>query len=333
MLTLSGLLKIEYIHQPKYLFRRIVRQLTGDFSKSKVAAPMEHRQSNDFDLPWGLKIEANPEEEHGKILQTLGVIDLVVTESIWRLLEPNSTFLDVGANIGYMTSVAIARLESFPESRGKAIAYEPHPDIYANFLQRNTDRWSSQANRTQITLHQIALSDRNGSTLLSIPIDFAGNQGLAQVVHPSDDPDRFSSLNSNNQNAVDVAAPLVDRLSIQCQRLDDCLPSNEIVNLMKIDVEGHELAVFKGALKCLQEQRIHHIIFEAHDGYPSELTNLLETYGYTIFGIDRQFFGPRLVAPGSDSDAVKWLPRNYIATSQPSQVISAFSQRGWQIFK
>lgn len=319
MSTLTGLLKIEYIYQPKYLAGRIISQLTGQ---------IPDRKSKTYQLPWGLTIEANPDEEHGKILQTLGVIDLTVTESIWRLLAPNNTFLDVGANIGYMTSVAIARLESFRESMGKVVAYEPHPDIYANFLQPNVDRWRNTAERTQITLHQMALSDRSGSTLLDIPVDFAGNQGLAQVVH-TDNSVRFDS----HQNFGGVAAPLEHQISIECQRLDDCLASNEIVNLMKIDVEGHELAVFKGAAKFLQEQRIHHIIFEAHDGYPSALTDLLEVNGYTIFGVDRQFFGPRLVAPSSDRAAVHWLPRNYIATCQPAQVARSFARRGWQIFQ
>ncbi len=320
MPTLSGLLKIEYIHQPKYLWRRIIAQLTG----RRDPAP----HNCEFDLPWGLQITANPEEEHGKILQTLGVIDLTVTESIWRLLEPDSTFLDVGANIGYMTSVAIGRLASFPHSTGKTIAYEPHPEIYAS-LQQNVERWRSHADalseqlsqRTQITLHQIALSDRNGSTVLSIPVDFSGNQGLAQVVHSADANDRHS----DDRN--------VQQLAIECQRLDDCFARDGIVNLMKIDVEGHELAVFKGASNCLKEQRIYHIIFEAHDGYPSPLTDLLESYGYTILGVERQLSGPRLVAPGSEADSVHWLPRNYIATCQPATVERAFRQGGWQIFK
>ncbi len=315
MSTLSGLLKIEYIHQPQYLWRRIITQLTG-----RVPDP----DNREFHLPWGLTIEANPLEEHGKILQTLGVIDLVVTESIWRLVAPNSTFLDVGANIGYMTSVAVARLESFPDSTGKAIAYEPHPSIFAN-LQRNADRWQTSTTHTQVTLHQVALSDRNGSTQLAIPVDFAGNQGLAQVVHTAGDLDRVAVQLAHNQN--------VDRLSIDCQRLDDCLTGNEIVSLMKIDVEGHELAVFKGAAQHLQAHRIHHIIFEAHDGYPSDVSSYLEQYGYQIFGIERQLSGPLLVAPGSTSEAVNWLPRNYIATCQPAVLNSAFNQSGWQIFK
>jgi FkbM family methyltransferase len=316
MPNLAGLFKIEYVCQPKYLLRRISSQLTGS---------VRDRESTNFPLPWGLTISANPDEEHGEILRTLGVIDLSVTESIWRLLEPNSTFLDIGANIGYMTSVAIGRLESFPQSHGKVIAYEPHPDIYTNFLECNVNRWRSQIKHTQVILHQIALSDRNGMTELAIPVDFERNQGLAQVIPISEDPSHFLLQYSNNQN--------FDRIPIQCQKLDDCLADDETIDLMKIDVEGHELAVFKGASNHLNQQQIHHIIFEAHDAYPSALTDLLESYGYTIFGIDRHLLGPRLVAPGSDADSVAWLPRNYLATCKSAAVVRAFSDGGWQIFK
>jgi FkbM family methyltransferase len=316
MSTLAGLLKIEYVYQPKYLFQRIFQPFKGNIS---------HQETAEFKLRWGLTITANPYEEHGKILNRLGIIDLNVTESIWRLLKPDSTFLDVGANIGYMTSVAIARLESLPDSNGKVIAYEPHPGIYNNFLQPNVDRWISQIDRTQVTLHQVALSDRNGTTELAIPVEFSQNQGLAQVISISEDAEEFVIKHSSSQS--------FERIAIECQRLDDCLGSSEIVDLMKIDVEGHELAVFEGGAKCLEEHRIHHIIFEAHDGYHTPLTDLLESKGYTIFGIDRHFTGPKLVEAGLDSDAVKWLPKNYIATCRSLEVVEAFRTSGWQIFQ
>jgi FkbM family methyltransferase len=316
MSTLAGLLKVEYVYQPNYLFKRIFQPLKGSIS---------HQQTAEFKLRWGLTITANPYEEHGKILNRLGIIDLNVTESIWRLLKPDSTFLDVGANIGYMTSVAIARLESFPDSNGKVIAYEPHPGIYNNFLQPNVDRWISQIDRTQVILHQVALSDCTGATELAIPVEFSQNQGLAQVISISEDAEEFVIKHSTSQS--------FDRIAIECQRLDDCLGSSEIVDLMKIDVEGHELAVFEGCIKCLEEHRIHHIIFEAHDGYHTPLTDLLESKGYTIFGIDRHFTGPKLVEAGLDSDAVKWLPKNYIATCRSLEVVEAFRTSGWQIFQ
>jgi FkbM family methyltransferase len=255
----------------------------------------------------------------------LGIIDLSVTESIWRLLKPTSTFLDVGANIGYMTSVAIARLESFPQSKGRIIAYEPHPGIYNKFLQPNVDRWKSQIDRTQVILHQVALSDRSGATELAIPVEFGQNQGLAQVIPISEGIEKFVVKHSSSQS--------FDRVAIECQKLDDCLASGETVDLMKIDVEGHELSVFKGGAKCIKEHRIHHIIFEAHDVYPSPLTDLLESQGYEIFGVDRHFAGPKLVAAGLDSDAVKWLPKNYIATCRSAEVMNAFSTSSWQVFQ
>lgn len=312
MPNLLGLLKIEYLYQPQFLVKRLLAPVLGN----------SHADDREFQLPWGLRIEANPAEEHGKILQTLGVIDTIVSEAIWRLLAPESTFFDVGANIGYMSAVAVGRLASFPQSTGKVIAFEPHPEIFAH-LQRNVGKWQTNidVDRPQIVLHQSALSDRDGTSTLAIPVNFDGNQGLASVVHAEP-----------ATAAATLAQERLEHLPIECRRLDDLLGADETIDVMKIDVEGHELAVFTGAIQCLQQQRIHHIIFEAHDGYPSELTMLLESYGYKIWGIDRRLSGPCLVAPDSDRAAVHWLPKNLIATCQPAQVQSAFDRGGWQIF-
>lgn len=58
MPALAGLFKIEYIYQPKYLLRRIIDSLTG------YIGHVAEIDSANFYLPWGLTIQANPEEEH-----------------------------------------------------------------------------------------------------------------------------------------------------------------------------------------------------------------------------------------------------------------------------
>jgi FkbM family methyltransferase len=318
MPKISGLLKTEYLYQPKYLFTRIKQELHLD--KSDIAIT-----DSCFDLPWGLKIKADLNEEHGKILDTLGIIDLSVTEAIWRLLKPDSTFLDVGANIGYMTSVAIARLESFDSHRGRVIAFEPHPDIYID-LTDNVNRWRSPSVKTVITLERLALSNETGATMLAIPIEFEGNRGLSQVVPVSSNPDDFTVKYSS-----DSSKQYLKKIPIQCQRLDDYLSTNDSIDLMKVDVEGHELAVFEGASRCLERNQIRHILFEDHEHYPNSVSNFLETKGYTILAIDRQLFSPKIVTP-SLQNPVSWLPNSYIATCDPQDVFESFKKSGYQIF-
>ncbi len=318
MSNLAGLFKTEYLYQPKYLFSRIKQELHfSDLNRATI--------DGDFRLPWGLTIKADPNEEHGKILSTLGIIDLSVTEAIWRLLKPGNTFLDVGANIGYMTSVALARLESFSDPSGRIIAYEPHPDIYLD-LETNVDRWKSQLVKTKVTLEKLALSNQTGSAMLSVPSEFETNRGLSQVLSASsdlDDPVMGYSSKLLNQDT--------EKISIQCQKIDDYLSDDDSVDLMKVDVEGHELAVFEGATRCLSLHKIRHILFENHNLYPDPVSDLLESKGYTVLSINRQLFGPKLVAP-SCLNSVSWLPNSYLATCDPNDAFMSFKKSGYQVF-
>ncbi|WP_310426774.1 FkbM family methyltransferase [Chamaesiphon sp. VAR_48_metabat_135_sub] len=315
MSHIAGLLKTEYLYQPKYLLARIKQELHfGNSDRSSGAS--------DFDLPWGLTITADRQEEHGKILATLGIIDLSVTEAIWRLLKPGNTFLDVGANIGYMTSVAIARLESFNGLSGRVIAFEPHPDIYRD-LTANVDRWRSQPVKTEVTLERLALSNETGFATLEIPREFKSNRGLSHVVS--------ASSNLNDLNIKYPSKQSAQKIPIQCRRLDDYWSADNSIDLMKVDVEGHELAVFEGASRCLSLRQIRHILFEDHEHYPNQVTNFLESKGYTILAIDRKLFSPKIVEP-YHLNLVSWLPNSYLATCKPQDVFKSFERSRYQIF-
>ena len=164
--------------------------------------------------------------------------------------------------------------------------------------------------------------------MLVIPIEFESNRGLSQVVPIvpiSSNPDDFSvSSNSLKQDT--------NKISIQCQRLDDYLSVDDSIDLMKVDVEGHELAVFEGASRCLELHQIRHILFEDHEHYPNSVSNFLEDKGYTILAIDRQLFSPKIVLP-STKNSITWLPNSYLATCDPQDIFNSFKKSGYQIFE
>src|SRR5882724_1375106 len=113
MLRISEKLnKPEYWFRPRQLCRKAFFEL-GYYTRTASAWVY---------LPWGLRVAVNPHESIGKSLLTHGVYDLAVSETIWRLTEPGDSCLDVGANIGYMTSLlAVRAAES-----GKVFSFEPH---------------------------------------------------------------------------------------------------------------------------------------------------------------------------------------------------------------
>lgn len=303
-MRLTSILKPEYFYQPKLGLKRLLRlqpSATSDFTSQK--------------LPWGLSIRVRSEEEHGRILSRLGVIDLAVTEALWRLTDPGETAVDVGANIGYMTAVLAARLNAAPG--GNVWAFEAHPEIFQE-LKYNVEQWLQRLNNVAIELQPIAISSNQGSVSLGIPEAFISNRGLATVL--TEDP--TSVPNSSNTLKTFV---------VQSASLDKHFPSPAQIGVLKIDVEGHELHVLQGATNLLQDQRVRDCIFEEHREYPTEVTHHFEELGYSVFRIQRRFFGPALLQPESKIARTQWLPTSFLATQQPDRAISRFQARGWKV--
>jgi FkbM family methyltransferase len=162
------------------------------------------------------------------------------------LSMPDRISVDVGANRG-VYAIAMAR-----HARG-VLAVEPNPEL-ARFLRRALPR--------RCTVLCCALSDESGVAALRIPL-IAGQEEtyLASLHHEGEGPARV------------VEVPL--------KRLDDCVDGP--VGLIKIDVEGHELAVLRGADRVLREYGPN-LLIEAEErhrpGAVASITSFLADYGY-----------------------------------------------------
>jgi hypothetical protein len=84
----------------------------------------------------------------------------------------------------------------------------------------------------------------------------------------------------------------VERVSVRTERLDDVLADGPPPALIKIDVEGAELGVLKGAVETLQRHRPH-VLFEHGAGgadlygtTPVEVFDLLDAVELRIFDLD-----------------------------------------------
>ena len=304
-MRLSCIFKPEYFYQPRLILRRLL-----PFRPPSTTGFVDEK------LPWGMHIRVHPFEEHGKILFRLGVIDLAVTETLWRLADPGELAVDVGANIGYMTAVLAARVGSIPS--GCVWAFEAHPEIFEE-LKYNVEQWEKQLKNTQFIVHNIAVSEQRGTVKLSIPESFSTNRGLAAVVTNDENIKESSHINSKD-------------LIVESCSLDDIFPTQEI-GILKIDVEGHELQVIKGAINLLKQGRIRDCVFEEHREYPTPVTTFFETMGYSVFRIKRNFKGLALLAPNSKIPRTHWQPTSFMATRNPDRAISAFQEHAWQVLK
>jgi FkbM family methyltransferase len=160
-----------------------------------------------------------------KILSA-GYFERWVDTFLERVLKPGYVAIDVGANSGCHTLV----MANAVGSKGKVVAFEPNPRMFDR-LQANV-----QLNRfDNVDLCPVALSDQNGIVTLHIPKVGDYNQGLGSI------------HSANLENASDQID--VPKISLDDWVNQHC-PSR--IDLIKIDVEGHEMLVFKGAYQTLK---------------------------------------------------------------------------------
>lgn len=166
--------------------------------------------------------------------------DLAAQRVIRRILGPGDIFVDVGANIGMLTLAAAAVVGR----EGTILAFEPNADARARLRQH------VEMNRlAQVQVFDLALSSERGESILTMPTDSSGR----------------STLRQENSAAHKT-------FSIQTAMLDDFvdhIPSDRRV-LVKIDTEGFELNVLKGASRLLARPHVA-VLAEITDAWLREL--------------------------------------------------------------
>jgi FkbM family methyltransferase len=144
-----------------------------------------------------------------------------------RLLEaelaPGSVAVDVGANIGYMTLVAARAVGP----AGTVIAVEPHPDNVL-LLRANVIR-NDVAERVRIVA--AAAWSSNGSVDLAECIENTGDH-------------RIQTLQADRAT-----------LTVKAVRLDEIVPANLHVNVIKLDTQATEHRALEGATAIIARDR------------------------------------------------------------------------------
>jgi len=290
----------EYLFQPKLIVRRLQRSISRD-------VPAEYETVL---LPWGAAFRVRPLEVIGAGIYCYGIFDLIVSEAIARLLDQGETAADIGANIGQMTS--LMRHQIGPQ--GQVYAFEPHPSVFAE-LSHNMDVLGGARDTAAVRLHNVALSDREGEAVMEVGADWQTNQGIAQIVANSDPTSR-------------------GRFTVKTTTMDSLFQNQAQIHLCKVDVEGHELSVFRGAERLFSERRIRDVVFEHWEKFPSPVHNFFKDHGFTVFGLRQGLLRPHLELLGRDSHAATTTSvSNYVATREPDRAIARFRRWGWQVLR
>jgi FkbM family methyltransferase len=201
---------------------------------------------------------------------------------VMALIPRDRNAVDIGANRGIYTFWMAKRA-------GQVDAFEPQPALA---------KYISDAHLRHVRVHQTALSDRTGVATLLVPDD----DGLARIA--SSDP----------RDAVSAAAEselgIRSELTVQLRTLDSYRLVD--VGFLKIDAEGHELAVLRGARETISANRpIVFIESEARHapGAPANVIELMrEDHGYTRAAFVRRWALIDIQDFDLQRDQLRWLP-------------------------
>lgn len=196
-----------------------------------------------------------------------------------HFVRGGTTVVDVGASWG-LFSYHLARLVG---GNGAVLSYEPHP------MNKPVLEKLARA-RPNVRFRPVAVSDLSGRADLQVPV-FGSRHVTAQ-----------SSLAHGFDGQRGVR---VERVTVPTVRLDDEIGGRR-VDLVKIDVEGHELSVLRGAAVTLRTYLPTMLIEieQRHLDCPiKDVFTEINDIGYELYFID----GPAL-RPISDFDLDKHQP-------------------------
>ena len=229
-----------------------------------------------FSLEDGLRFECALGDSAGRILTVAGAIEAAERKFVRQTLKPGDVFFDIGANLGLFTLTAARRVGPV----GHVYAFEPSEREVLH-LRRNLEL-NQLSNVTVITQ---AVSDECGTARFAIAAD-GGNNSLRKNVHPQQQIQAWQDVEVITLDAF-VAAHTVPR-----------------VDMMKIDVEGAEVNVLRGAAHLLNGSHPPTILCEFCDataaGFNSSGQALYDTfvsYGYQLFGLPESDQGMLTPAP------------------------------------
>jgi len=189
----------------------------------------------------------------------MGAFDKTVLAATKASLSRGDVFIDIGANIGYLSLIASRQVGP----AGRVLAFEPNPAT-AEILRQNLRR-NDAAN---VSVREMVCSDRSGS------VDFftgtKRHSGRA-------------SLSQENSGGTAV-------VPAQCCMLDEILENEQLpgIALIKADTEGAELSVLAGAKRTIRKfhpmvlVEIDPHLLSAFDAKPADIFQFFKELGYSF---------------------------------------------------
>ena len=172
-----------------------------------------------------------------------------LTKKIMNLIiKPTSNCIDVGCHKGEILDII---LKLAPD--GNHFAFEPIPKLFELLSHKYASK---------VSMYPFALADKDEITTFQFVKNAPAYSGIKKRKYNIDNPD-------------------IEEINVELKKLDDIIPNDVDIDFIKIDVEGAELGVLKGAKNVLLKNKPT-IVFEfglgASDFYntkPADIYHLL----------------------------------------------------------
>ena len=198
----------------------------------------------------------------------LGAYDLLLQRYLRQHLRPGDTFIDIGANVGFVSAFAA----SLVGPHGYVLGLEPISELHRSLARL-------RAMNPRYRFNFLTMAAGACEEVRVISFDPEGDVRNATLAEAS-----FSQLRKRTS--------VLQQRSIRVTRLDELTISLKIdprkISVIKIDVEGFEPAVMDGLQGILRYHRPQ-IICEIKPwewpsiGYrPEDLMRIIQTYNYVI---------------------------------------------------
>lgn len=172
----------------------------------------------------GVKLLIDPAKDKGVelALYQTGTYEKGTIQLLGDFLKKGSVFMDIGANIGLMSTIA----SKIVGEKGRVYAVEANPKTI------------------EVLRHNCAINLCENIEIL--PIALASEKGSAIL---------YENWNVNRGGASLISQGDEHGITVSKERLDDLFSPDSPVHLVKIDVEGFELEVLKGGVDWFKTQQ------------------------------------------------------------------------------
>lgn len=193
--------------------------------------------------------------------------EIEVIRIMKKYLKPGGVFIDVGANVGYLSAIGL----SLVGTTGQVHSFEPMP-AYFSYLEQIAELNPQY----KIVANKLALGQADGKACITSHRHGTGCNSMVPGFIPKEH--------------------IAETLNIHVWRLDEYIQKQKLsrISLIKIDTEGFELPVLLGTSRFFDDHKgnlppiiveITPRAFKLMNKNVSELEEFMASYGYKPYAI------------------------------------------------